>query len=365
MRYVLAALCWVLISCSTSTSTSTSSTERASAGDGAAIGTGSDPGDGANDAIANAVGAALQGNAKRSVQLLEPIQPRSLNTKDRQFRSCMLQRFGDPLAGPEVSPESPGFAQRLTERYHEYWHASLTQPESREDTERQLDLHLRRLLGLPDSAQIDEIEAAVQRRLGAVGLHGLLGRTGVLRELMIWKQETRKAVQVEMPHGSYQTRVAFLDDFLVMGWGNYSTCGARGAGGWVAEGTLFAVVPRYESLDGEAFRVTFLGHETQHFLDLDSYPGIEPWELEYRAKLVELSLADATRHRVLRKFLEDQGDDPTSPHSYANRRLLRALVDNLSLPSINALMSVSGESMRAAARSLYDADTASRGARAN
>ncbi|MEO0460410.1 MAG: hypothetical protein AAF219_06170 [Myxococcota bacterium] len=358
MRYVFAALYWVLISCSTS-----SSEERASAGDGTATGTGSDPGDGANgvdDVVANAVGAALQGNAKRSVRLLEPIAPLSLSDEDKQFRSCMLRRFGDPASGPERPTASRGFTQRLVELFHRYWHASLTDPESREDTERQLDLRLRRLLGLPENAQIDGIEALVQQRLKAVGIHGLLGRTGVLRELILWRQETRKAVEVEMPHGSYRTQVAFLDDFIVMGWGDYSTCGARGAGGWVAEKTLFAVVPRYKSLDGEAFRVTFLGHETQHFLDLDNYPDLEPWELEYRAKLIELSLADKTRHRVLQKFLEDQGDDPASPHSYANRRLLRALAENLSLSSIDSLMSVSGKSMREAARILYDADTVSR-----
>jgi hypothetical protein len=48
-------------------------------------------------------------------------------------------------------------------------------------------------------------------------------------------------------------------------------------------------------------------------------------ELEYRAKLVELAQANTTRARVLRKSSEDQGDDPASPHAYANKRVLAAL----------------------------------------
>ena len=56
------------------------------------------------------------------------------------------------------------------------------------------------------------------------------------------------------------------------------------------------------------------------------------WELEYRAKLVELSKAQLTRARVLRKLSEDQGDDPASPHAYANKRVLAALARRLRLP---------------------------------
>lgn len=347
MRYALTAFFLVLNAC-------TASPED----DPAAV-------NGSDDVIANAIGAALQGNARLAVDLLDPIDGESLNAKDRQFRSRMLERFGDPAPHPDASPEGQGFGLQLTDLFRDYWRKALTNPEAREDLETQLDLHLSEILGLPDGSQINQIENAVQERLEAVGLHGLLGRTGVLRELMIWRQEDRKAVAVEMPHGSYRTQVAFLDDFIVSGWGQYSTCEMRGAGGWVAERTLFAVVPLYDSLDGEEFRVTFLGHETQHFLDLDKYPDIEPWELEYRAKLIELSLADATRLKVLQKFMEDQGDDPASPHSYANRRVLHALATELSLSNIDLLKSIGGDLMRKTAISLYDADTALRDSRSH
>ena len=75
--------------------------------------------------------------------------------------------------------------------------------------------------------------------------------------------------------------------------------------------------------------MTFLGHETQHFADMARFPDLEPWQMEYRAKLVELAQAEETRERVLSKFREDQGDDPASPHSYANRRVLRSLEERL------------------------------------
>ncbi|MEL7312863.1 MAG: hypothetical protein AAFN07_15210, partial [Pseudomonadota bacterium] len=110
----------------------------------------------------------------------------------------------------------------------------------------------------------------------------------------------------------------------------------------------------------EEFRVTFLAHETQHFLDIEAYPDIESWELEYRAKLMELSMADETRLRVLQKFLEDRGDDPASPHSYANKRLLTELTTRLSVRDTQALRSADPEALRAAAYELFEIDTTRR-----
>jgi hypothetical protein len=71
----------------------------------------------------------------------------------------------------------------------------------------------------------------------------------------------------------------------------------------------------------------------QHAVDQREFPRLEPWQLEYRAKLVELALAVETRPPILTKFSEDQGDDRASPHSYANRRVLGHIRSALKLAS--------------------------------
>lgn len=103
--------------------------------------------------------------------------------------------------------------------------------------------------------------------------------------------------------------------------------------------------------------MTFLGHEAQHFADLSRFQGLAGWELEYRAKLVELAQLDQTRERVLMKFIEDQKDDPASPHSYANLRVLSTMVERLGLESTAELSTVEVDQLNGAARAALVADT--------
>ena len=167
-------------------------------------------------------------------------------------------------------------------------------------------------------------------------------------------------MRVALPEGERAVKVELLDGFKSFGWSNYATCGRASTGGWTTDDALFAVVPRYASLDGEEFRVSFLGHEAQHFADKARFKDLKPWELEYRAKLTELAQARETRAKVLDKFIIDQGDDPASPHSYANRRVLSELVERLRLADASALIAADGAAVQAAAVGLLREDTGRR-----
>ena len=197
---------------------------------------------------------------------------------------------------------------------------------------------------------MDALEPVLAKHLEAAGWHSLEGRTGLLRELMIWGKQDEKLVPVVLPEGQYQAKVFYLNDFKSFGWSHYATCGRAATGGWATQAGLFAVVPRYESLENEEFQVTFLGHETQHFSDNARFKDLKPWELEYRAKLVELSEANVTRARVLTRFVDDQGDDPASPHSYADRSILNEMVRRLQLKGPDELFTVDLTRLQSAAR---------------
>ena len=106
--------------------------------------------------------------------------------------------------------------------------------------------------------------------------------------------------------------------------------------------------------------MSFLGHETQHFSDKARFKDLKPWELEYRAKLVELAFADTTRAKVLDKFVDDQGTDPASPHSYANRAVLADMVKRLGLSGTNDLLTVDLARLHAAAREVLLQDSRQR-----
>jgi hypothetical protein len=309
----------------------------------------------ATDVISEASGAGLQADAKRAVQLLQDIDVASLSEKDRKFVSCMRERFGS--SSPPAMKKPRNFTDRALAIYQAYWHAALTKPGTREKQEKWLDASLRKLLKAPKSADVDSM---LEKRIEADGKHSLEGRTGLLRELMIWNKQDEKQEPVALPEGEYRVKVVLLDGFESFGWSYYATCGRRATGGWTTDDALYAVVPRYDSLDEEEFRVTFLGHESQHFADKARFKDLKPWELEYRAKLTELALADTTRTKVLSKFIEDQGNDPASPHSYADRAVLAALASRLSLKDSNELFSAPPDQLRTAARQILLDDSARR-----
>jgi len=311
----------------------------------------------ADTVVAAAIGAALQGDAGRAVRLLREVPENEFAPADRTFRACMLRRFDDEAADAESSGLGDAFAREALDHYRTYWRASLLRPEARPAAEASLLRELRRLLRREDAADLDALEPELKDRLAESGYHALLGVTLPLHELRLWTKQDTRALKVELPEGVHTTEVVYLDDFASLGWSYYATCGRRGTGGWATDKALYAVVPRYKDLDGEEFRVSFLGHETQHFADYARFPGLPQWELEYRAKLTELAYADSTRASVLRKFTEDQGDDPRSPHAYADKRVLDALRRRLGLPPSASLDTVPGPRLRGAAADELRADS--------
>jgi hypothetical protein len=309
------------------------------------------------DDVGQALGAALQADMPRALQLTKNIDPAALDEKGRNFVTCIRQRFASATFRPTGGT---GFSDRALAIYQRYWHVSIMEPKTREAQEHRLEVELGRLLHAKPGTKMDALEPVLAKRLEANGWHSLQGRTGLLRELMIWGKQDEKFVPVDLPDGQYRAKVEYLDGFKSFGWSHYATCGRAATGGWATEEALFAVVPRYESLDSEEFRVTFLGHETQHFSDKGRFKGLKDWELEYRAKLVELAFADTTRAKVLNRFVDDQGTDPASPHSYANRAVLSEMVKRLGLGSANDLFTVDLGRLHAAAREVLLEDSRQR-----
>jgi len=174
---------------------------------------------------------------------------------------------------------------------------------------------------------------------------------------MVWHSERVVTFQVALAGGPQPVRVYLLDDFQSLGWGTFFTCGRSGTGGWTTPEALYAVVPNYDSLEDENFRVNFLTHEAQHYQDIARGLTVANWEMEYRAKLAELAAAQQTFDRVLRRFLSEQTDDLRSPHGYASQQLLAALVSSLGVGSGAELATVPAERVRAAARATLIADT--------
>ena len=285
----------------------------------------------APDATSRAVGAALQGNATAAVKILSEVSGAAFAGVDSKFRDCMLTRFAPASSANLDSTSGDPWMDSLAKKYLQYWHLALMSPEARADAEKELRTQLSGLLSraIQNDEDFDKAEDLIQQEARKRGFYLLLGRTAPLRELMMWKKLTIEKRDVQLPEGPYTVKVHFLDDFVLRGWGYYATCGRRSAGGWATEEGLFAVVPAYKSLSDETFSVRFLAHETQHFADKARFGSLESWELEYRAKLVELGLAQTSQDSTLKLMCENRSEKKDSSHAYANMLVVRNLNQRL------------------------------------
>lgn len=316
----------------------------------------------AEAAIYAATSAILRGTADEAVAALAAVPEPAFSPKDAVFRGCTFARFERSAPPRLLDDTGDPFVSEVLRLYRDYWWHALKAPALRDAHGRRLLASLRALLG-PAAGQardFDTLEPVLDAELLRRGFHAQTGRTAPLRELMLWRRQDSRRYHVQLPEGPYDVRVELLDDFVSRGWSAYGRCERGSTGGWATDKALFAVVPAYAKdggLGSEAFRVVFLGHETQHFADQNRYPGIASWELEYRAKLVELAQAREVSAKRLRGFVTAQGDDPDSPHTYANKRVVAALTARLDGRSPDQ---VGVDELQAAARAELLADSARR-----
>jgi len=312
----------------------------------------------AEQALRSASARALQGNAAEAVALLERVPASEFSEKDQVIRACMIDRFR--ADSERQSDAAVGVAGQALRLYRSYWKSSLLHPETREANEGTLEEGLRSLLNLPADAAWDAIEAELRARLQAEGGHVLMGRTPPLREFMLWRTENAEVRQVRLPEGQHAIKVKILDDFTSLGWAAYATCDRNFTGGWVRPEAIYAVGPGWKDKAAENYQVSFLAHETQHFADKERFGELKSWELEYRAKLAELALADTTQPRILSAFISNQGSDPAVPHPYANRIVVSWLAEELAVADPEALRNVAPAAIRQAAKSLLVRDSRAR-----
>lgn len=318
----------------------------------------------ANQALQLSVGAILQANGPKAREILTGILDQDLSPSAREFRQCAQARLTTPVPSPLLIAPKGGkpdhFVTALLDIYRIYWTESLAAPNAEPTAAAKLLQSISTLLAGTPLNSMDDGERAVALRLEASGFHSQEGQTGRLRDLMIWRSQTTRVETVRLPEGSNATKVNYLDDFVSRGWSTYFTCDRTGTGGWTKPDGLYVIVPAYKSLTDETFRVNFLAHESQHYADHRRFPNLADWELEYRAKLVELATAETTRDKTLGGFFSNQGDDTQDPHSYANKRVLAALRARLRMPGKADLSAVPGNRLGKAAIAELIADTKSR-----
>jgi hypothetical protein len=179
--------------------------------------------------------------------------------------------------------------------YREYYRESLLDLPRKDSFERELERKVIKTLkdfGLKvrKNQSWESIEKVLAKEFRNRGYFTLFGKITPLRSLLVWKSEKRRSFKVPLSTGSENVNVVLLDNFVDLGWLHYATFGRYYVGGWAKKDALYCVSQAYKrNFNSEAFRVSYLAHEAQHFSDYKKFPEITQADLEFRAKLAELS----------------------------------------------------------------------------
>jgi hypothetical protein len=169
------------------------------------------------------------------------------------------------------------------------------------------------------------IEPVYDDYIQSKGYHSTgFGKTGSLYDFLVWKSGLDTIYRVGLITDTVSVNVHFMSGFISLGWEEYATFGRSYPGGWTTTTTLFCVKDAYD-LNSESFTVSYLSHEGQHFSDNRHFPHLMQRDLEYRAKLTELSYADKSIYSLIESFINNGRYDKDNAHPFADYCLIRDL----------------------------------------
>ena len=265
---------------------------------------------------------ALAGDLQEGLRILESVPVETLNSSERTARENLLRTFVEKKLPPIAVPDP--FVAELIGIYRDYWMRVLLRELNVAEGKEYLFKRLTAILGQAGYHKqyhtLEKLSDEVGRILRRKGFYSLRGVTQPYYELMVWGKETARIYRVELPETTIKVKVVFMRDFATLGWSAFATCGKAYSGGWARKDSLYCVADAYDPAS-KSFAVSYLAHEAQHFADYRRFPKLEQPELEYRAKLVELILANETARAVLTGFASQTGRSRSAPHNFANLRL--------------------------------------------
>lgn len=275
----------------------------------------------------------LDANIKPAIRLLNSL-PEDLSAKDADFKKRFLERFEGGERLPLAKDIEHEGIRKLVQIFHSYWRQSML------DTSQNFDGQLARQIipflkkNYPASRDLeiqrDSIGSYLSRYIRSQGFYTTekIGKTGRLIDLPIWQVQIDTLYSFQLHKEKMTVSVKMMKDFISLGWLEFATLGRHYPGGWAKDDGLYCVVKAYD-LDSESFRVSYLAHEGRHFNDYQLFPNLVSADLEYRAKLTELSLAKGSLYDLLDFFSRNGNADSKNPHQLANYHVIEDLTKEL------------------------------------
>lgn len=276
-------------------------------------------------------GYALDGNMPAVLEAIKTDSSQKLSTKDSTIKIKFEDRFkySNDKSNYLSSRKSP--IDSLLMIYHNYWRLSLLDPSKKKDDLLKHDLvkflsaKNRMPKKLSKRSSDDDISEQLKKYVSNMGLYTTgYGNTGKLQDLLVWATEKDTTYNFEINGEKISARVFLMDNFVTLGWEEYATLDKLHPGGWATTEALYCVKKAYD-LKSETFLISYLAHEGRHFSDYKLFPALTTADLEYRAKLTELSMAKETTFTLINFFIVNANYESDNGHQVANYCAIRDL----------------------------------------
>ncbi|RXK83323.1 hypothetical protein [Filimonas effusa] len=262
---------------------------------------------------------ALDGEVGKAVEILKKSDTNNvLDKKGEQFLTEMKLRFFYENDQSDYLKKHASTMDSLLIIYRDYWRKSLLSNSNYDSLLIKNLYHFLKRKYPAVKENTDSISTYYKEYIHSLGYHTTeFGRTGRLYDLLVWRTETDTLYHIKNKTANLSVPVVFMEDFISLGWAEYATLGEYHSSGWTTKSKLYCVKHKYD-LKSEKFLISFLGHEAQHFQDYIDFKDLSSPELEYRAKLAELSSAKTSIYKLINFFITNSNYQSENGHSKAN-----------------------------------------------
>lgn len=272
------------------------------------------------------------GNMGGILELLDSVPNSKLTDEQIKLKENFYNRFREQNEKYDYETND-SLIINVVELFHSYWRKVLLDDKAVENADAELKKKLADYLyennyisnDISRDSLIENLYDYLPDVLNKKGFYSnAMGKTAKFYDIFLWAKQTEEIYEIKLPETKVEVKVIFMEDFIVTGWFDYVTFGENYAGGWATKDALYCVKKAYD-ISSESFQVSYLTHEAQHFADYISFPLLKQPDLEYRAKLTELSTAKETVYKLLSKFIKQAKKDREYAHPFAGYCVIRDL----------------------------------------
>jgi len=266
----------------------------------------------------------LQGDMNAILELLDSIPDKNLTDKQISLKDKYYKRFRERNEEYTYKTNDTLIID-VVEIFHDYWNKVLVDNNAIENENTKLENKFVDLLyennyissEFPRDSVYENLSDYLMDLITQKGFYSnAMGKTQGIYDLFLWASTNKQIYDIKLPEKNIKVQVDFMENFVSNGWADYATFGRYYASGWATQDALYCVKKAYD-ISSESFDVSYLKHEAQHFADYKTFPLLEQTDLEYRAKLTELSTAQETIYKLISVFIKRSEKNKELAHPFA------------------------------------------------